>query len=726
MPQALRAWVVRRPLLPAVTAGVAVVCTVSYSVLVLAFDPTQMVALGLRQVFYLTIVWMAAAATCTAALVGQPGSRERAIWAILAFSLSMLALSETYFSLHQVLLDPAGPGTWGVDDLLNLLAAGGLLGLVAFAADLARASWSTRLRVAADCVALIAVAYATVYRLWMHGLVAREQALPTQAVLWTVYVVIGLVLLIGVGAMAISMSGRRQHPWGQCVALGLAILAVGLVLTPLWQSAPGTSPSPSTDVLSLLANNAYLAAFALIAVGAAMRAVAADDPWRHALIVRLEAAGPLGSAGLTAVVIAAVSVLGIAYFSAPTGSLERGVYLYCGFVAVLAASVRTAAATAESGLLRDRSETCPVTGALNHRRFHELVAELAGGARRQPSHFVVAVIDLDEFSRVNASVGYAGGDAVLATAARALERAVGQAGVVFRLSGDEFAIVFSQSGIAEALPLTRAALSELKSIEIAGLPLTASAGLCVCPDHATAAAEIVHCADGAQAWAKFHGKNQIVVYDERTVRSLSVEERLRLDEERARMEVARALVAAADTRDPSNYYHSRNVSALCMMLAEDLELDAERVRRIEVAAMLHDVGKIALDDGVLTRSAHSPRERRAMQEHSELGQRLLGSLEMDGVALWVRAHHERWDGQGYPDGLVGEAIPLEARMIALADAYDGMTSGKRYGAPMSKAAALQEIDHAMGSRFDPELAERFIALVGVTTALGWSDEWPAA
>jgi polar amino acid transport system substrate-binding protein len=96
---------------------------------------------------------------------------------------------------------------------------------------------------------------------------------------------------------------------------------------------------------------------------------------------------------------------------------------------------------------------------------------------------------------------------------------------------------------------------------------------------------------------------------------------------------------------------------------------------------------------------------------------------MPGVPLWVRHHHERWDGAGYPDGLVGEAVPLESRIIALADAYDAVTAGARSGVPASRAAALQEIDLGMGSRFDPMLAERFIEVVGETASLGWSDEW---
>jgi polar amino acid transport system substrate-binding protein len=99
------------------------------------------------------------------------------------------------------------------------------------------------------------------------------------------------------------------------------------------------------------------------------------------------------------------------------------------------------------------------------------------------------------------------------------------------------------------------------------------------------------------------------------------------------------------------------------------------------------------------------------------------SVGVPGVGLWIRHHHERWDGAGYPDGLIGDAVPLESRIIALADAYDAMTSGARRSTPMSRGAALQEIDLGMGSRFDPMLAERFIVVVGQTASLGWSDEW---
>ena len=210
------------------------------------------------------------------------------------------------------------------------------------------------------------------------------------------------------------------------------------------------------------------------------------------------------------------------------------------------------------------------------------------------------------------------------------------------------------------------------------------------------------------------------------MRALGVEERLRLEEERAFLGVARALAAAADARDARNYYHSRNVASLSLLLAEAVGLDRQHSRLVEVAAMLHDVGRIAMPDPVMPAFKAGRPQSRADEEHAALGEQLVGSLGIEGLPSWVRSHHERWDGTGFPDGLAGEAIPFEARIIALADAYDGMTEGRRRGSSMSKSAALQEIDHGIGTRFDPDLAERFIELVGRSASLGWTDEWPAA
>jgi diguanylate cyclase (GGDEF)-like protein/putative nucleotidyltransferase with HDIG domain len=411
--------------------------------------------------------------------------------------------------------------------------------------------------------------------------------------------------------------------------------------------------------------------------------------------------------------------------SAAPGSDDATVDLAGLLIATTCLVLRTALATAETVELKDRSMTDGATGAFNMREFDVRLAERLVTQRRFGEGFALFAVDLDRFTSLNAASGPAVASAVLKRVVQAIRTA--HPGVdIFRQAGDEFLVLAAASDIQEATFIGGALLDAIRSLKSEWASPSASIGFAMCPQHACEREELLRMASGARAWVKHHGRGRVMCYDERLVRPFGLEDRLRLIDERARRDMTRALSAATDARDPANARHSRNVAALATLLAEDCGFSKDQMQAIEVAAMLHDVGKIALPDPMLGGRTLSIRERLRSREHTELGERLLASVGIEGVAEWVRSHHERWDGEGYPDGLTGEEIPLAARIIALADAYDGMTMGVRYGAPMSKAAALQEIDLSLGTRFDPELGERFIALVGRTAALGWSDDWPTA
>ena len=430
---------------------------------------------------------------------------------------------------------------------------------------------------------------------------------------------------------------------------------------------------------------------------------------------------------LSALVFLSVGFMGWWAYTGALSVSQASLYASAGVLATLALVARTGFASLEAGEWRDSSATDPVTGALNHRSFQELCEERIVAARRG-EEFTLALLDIDAFSRINHVVGHAEGDAVLRAVAIQLARIAVPGMSVCRLSGDEFAVIGPSIGVGAAVEFGRALLSAVHRVDVPGLPgLSASVGVATCGVGALCDREqLLVRADAAQAWAKYHGKNRVVAYDEHMLQALGVEERLRIREHESHLGIARALSAAVDARDARNYYHSRNVAALVALLGRELHLDDELMRRIEIAAMLHDVGKIALSDEVLRQKNLSPRQERATQEHATLGAKLVESLGDPGIPVWVRAHHERWDGAGYPDGLAASGIPYEARIIALADAYDSMTSGRRGGRQMSKGAALQEVDHGIGTRFDPDLAEMFIQIVGVTPSLGWSDDWTAA
>jgi HD-GYP domain-containing protein (c-di-GMP phosphodiesterase class II) len=150
-----------------------------------------------------------------------------------------------------------------------------------------------------------------------------------------------------------------------------------------------------------------------------------------------------------------------------------------------------------------------------------------------------------------------------------------------------------------------------------------------------------------------------------------------------------------------------------VQLAEHLGFDRKRVEMLETAAVLHDIGKIGVSDHVLRkRGSLTPAERREVNNHAALGERILAGTSLHEVLPWILSHHERWDGTGYPTGLTGEEIPYEARILAVCDAFDAMTSDRPYRSALSCAAALQEIDLNMGTQFDPVIAEVFIRMVG--------------
>jgi putative nucleotidyltransferase with HDIG domain len=165
-------------------------------------------------------------------------------------------------------------------------------------------------------------------------------------------------------------------------------------------------------------------------------------------------------------------------------------------------------------------------------------------------------------------------------------------------------------------------------------------------------------------------------------------------------------------RDPDNAGHATRVTELALRLAAALEVSPERVKAIKAGGPLHDIGKLELDRAILEKpGALDPEELEEIRAHPELGARMLQGVKSLRSALnCVLHHHERWDGAGYPCGLGGEAIPLEARILAVADAYDAMTSQRPYRAPRTREEALAEVERCAGSQFDPQIARVFVTL----------------
>jgi putative nucleotidyltransferase with HDIG domain len=181
----------------------------------------------------------------------------------------------------------------------------------------------------------------------------------------------------------------------------------------------------------------------------------------------------------------------------------------------------------------------------------------------------------------------------------------------------------------------------------------------------------------------------------------------------ARYRAAASLAKAVDARDVYTGSHSERVGELAARIATRMGADAELIELIRLAGSLHDLGKLAIPEEILRKPAPlTEAERLVLERHPQIGFRMLESLGVDPVADWVLHHHERWDGGGYPDGLPADRIPLGARIIFVADAYDAMTSDRVYRRRLTAHDALAELQRCSGTQFDPEVVAAFAAELG--------------
>jgi diguanylate cyclase (GGDEF)-like protein len=349
------------------------------------------------------------------------------------------------------------------------------------------------------------------------------------------------------------------------------------------------------------------------------------------------------------------------------------------------------------------ARTDPLTGLGNPRAFDEQLQRELETARAEGRQLALCMIDVDDFKQINDTHGHAAGDSVLAEIATRLRRS----GETFRLGGDEFALVLPG---CDELTGCAAARSVIERVVAGGyehgiIP-GISAGVAVFPQHAVDRKELVRQADRALYASKRLGKNRVEPCPEGDGRSGELRRLAAGPDRAARLHAAASLAHAVDARDTYTGSHSHAVGELAGSLAGRLGLEPEEVELTRLAGSLHDLGKLAVPEEILRKPGPlNAAERLVLERHPDIGFRMLDSLSIEPVATWVRHHHERWDGRGYPAGLEGDGIPLGARIILVADAFDAMTSDRTYRSAMPPDRALAELEDCAGSQFDPRVVE---------------------
>jgi diguanylate cyclase (GGDEF)-like protein len=370
-----------------------------------------------------------------------------------------------------------------------------------------------------------------------------------------------------------------------------------------------------------------------------------------------------------------------------------------------------------------QATTDQLTGLVNHRAFHERLREETAAARRQGRELALAVFDLDRFKQVNDTLGHVGGDAVLTETARRMAAASRDGELVARIGGDELALLMPGVGGDEA---HAAAERVRRAVTAAPFPdaglMTLSAGVCDLSD-AAEPEDLLRLADGALYWAKAHGRDACIRYSPQVVEELSADERAdRLEHARA-LAALGALAKAIDAKDPATIRHSERVAALAGELAAESGWAPPDVARLHDAALVHDVGKIGVPDAVLSKPGRlTDAEYEVIKRHADLGSRIVAGVLDPEQTAWVRGHHERHDGRGYPDGLTGDQITEGAWLLALADAWDAMTGARIYSAPMVLAEALDEVRLHAGVQFHPDAVAALERLAAGGTLAGLTGE----
>jgi diguanylate cyclase (GGDEF)-like protein len=356
-----------------------------------------------------------------------------------------------------------------------------------------------------------------------------------------------------------------------------------------------------------------------------------------------------------------------------------------------------------------RARIDELTNLFNRRHFDETLSMEIHRHSRFGSSFSLALIDVDNLKSYNDTFGHPAGDKLLKQVGQSLKNEMRKIDFTFRYGGDEFAIIMANTNIDDAYIAAERARTAIS--ESAGGLVNLSFGLASWPNDGVLADEIVTAADTALYHAKRTGGNRTCIISQVVPPTVKTSEN-RADEKES-LNTIHALAATIEARDSYTYGHSRKVRSYAVALSEAINYSAQKVSIVSHAALLHDIGKIGILDGILNNpGALNAQEFEIIKTHPLLSRNIVAHVQSLTPCLpAILHHHERWDGTGYPSGLKGEMIPLDARILAIADAFDAMTSKRPYRAALSLKDAIKELENGAGVQFDPYLIKVFIPLV---------------
>ena len=372
-----------------------------------------------------------------------------------------------------------------------------------------------------------------------------------------------------------------------------------------------------------------------------------------------------------------------------------------------AARARIAELEAE---LERRTVRDELTGLPNLKVFGQRLHETVQRSKRYRRALSMALLRIDGFQDVACSHGREAADQLLRTVSSLVVDHTRSSDLVARLGGDELGIMLPETDADQAAACFERVQLELEVVRCGPVASSAvSVGIADLQPGMSAGKLWSAAEDGLDAARREAGGRVVIKHSSAA------------DPERERQQgAANGLIEALTERDRYTGEHSESVVDLAIRVGRSLALSDEEIEHVRMGALLHDIGKVAIPDEILHKpSGLDEDEWRVMRQHPEIGERILRAIPgYGGVARVVRHEHERYDGTGYPDGLVGDQIPIGARIILACDAYHAMTSDRPYRAAMSHAEAIRELAAGAGTQFDPEVTEALIGALYSNRMIG--------
>lgn len=360
------------------------------------------------------------------------------------------------------------------------------------------------------------------------------------------------------------------------------------------------------------------------------------------------------------------------------------------------------------------ARTDDLTGLLNRKFFYEQLSELLEKSKNDVLSLLF--LNIDDFKLYNQLYGNLEGDNALKEIANIITTTLGECGKAVRYSGKVFAVILPGFDSAKALFFAENIASQLAIKNVSKLKkLTFSGGIATYPYSASSIAQLLQNVELAVYNAKFSGKNKIVLYASGKVYEKGLESQTSNSNDKYAeyATTMHALTAAIDVKDHVTFGHSQRVAKYAVTLGKEIGLDSEHLKIINEAALLHDIGKIGISEKILTKQGKlDDEEYFEMKKHVENSVEIIKHLPALNYLIPIAiSHHERWDGRGYPRGIKGEDIPIGGRCLAIADAFDAMTSERQYKKSLSIEFAIEELRKNAGTQFDPNLANIFVSLI---------------